>query len=677
MAHSSSWKQRHRAASLGAAAPSISPLVFSPFALHRPSHSGEEDGRRTEETTCPHPRPRPRPRPRPPNSRLRGVERDVYAGDLHGGVLPEERMRARRARGDVAALVDFLDNHPPPPDNFMSRPEEDEEDEEDEEERDGRRPWARIRRMARRSRSMAGEPRRRQQRQLRLPDSAVAGVTIDGHRHIAISIPWEAAPFGGQDERSQYPVFGPRLEQRTPSKESVRTVKNEKGVVTVLRPVAGPSDEADAGDAGSAAAWIRRRPSFANPQALQRAPALPAHDYIGMPPTSFDSPSLLDDGSAPWHTPRRASSGGERRQAQNQTGHALQQQPFQWSGYPARVSSMLAGRAGASSSGGRNAPASVDAVMQRQDLPPVVVVTRADDDDAALSDSAAAAAAGRGSSATKDGDDRQRGHRIVAADHDTDDGRPSTAGSATSRTAVVRERKRRDVEAMRHAKLKEQLGRERVGGGIAQRPPPMRAHVSSEGGEATPAAATPGPTLTLCSLMVVMDVKPAYDTEPEPEPELDQARDSSETRAPRGSTTKPKGHSSPWMTAIRDQERRAREAVMAAQATEPQPLDPGGATYDTAAGTRPADEKEVLRLREAYRDRDQRLRDMERRLRRLELESNGAVWLQALVPVLDGMNRRSLLGTAAAAAAAAADEEQESRKGEDVGVGAAEARARR
>jgi hypothetical protein len=46
-------------------------------------------------------------------------------------------------------------------------------------------------------------------------------------------------------------------------------------------------------------------------------------------------------------------------------------------------------------------------------------------------------------------------------------------------------------------------------------------------------------------------------------------------------------------------------------------------------------EKEVLRRYEAYRE--YRIREMERRVRRLE--RNGDVWLRALVPVLDNLNR--------------------------------------
>jgi hypothetical protein len=72
---------------------------------------------------------------------------------------------------------------------------------------------------------------------------------------------------------------------------------------------------------------------------------------------------------------------------------------------------------------------------------------------------------------------------------------------------------------------------------------------------------------------------------------------------------------------------------MAMARVKAQQLASGGVTYEKGAIAQP--DREVMRLYEAYREH--RLRDMERRLRRLE--RNGDIWLQALVPVLDNMNR--------------------------------------
>lgn len=83
---------------------------------------------------------------------------------------------------------------------------------------------------------------------------------------------------------------------------------------------------------------------------------------------------------------------------------------------------------------------------------------------------------------------------------------------------------------------------------------------------------------------------------------------------------------------IREQERKAREAVALAR-TEAHGRSGGGGTCD---GKSSQPDRELVCLYEAYRE--QHLRDMERRLRRLERNSD--VWLRALVPVLDNMNHR-------------------------------------
>ncbi|KAG5982442.1 hypothetical protein E4U55_001890 [Claviceps digitariae] len=547
-------------------------------------------------------------------------------------MLPGEKIRQQQhMRDDVAALVDFFKNHPPPPDNFMSIPYEDAED-------DGRGRWSKIKTMAKRSKSMPREPY-----QFRLPDSAVAGVTIDGHRHIAISIPCEAAPFGPEDMRSQYPVFTRDTQADKPGKDSQRTYQNEKGTVTVLRPVTEAHEAADDGSIKKAC----KRPSTC-PQAITKRlhpPPLPPHkptsssssagsaphDYIGALPAGFDIP-LLDDGSAPWHSPRASSrdEGSDQNRLKNQ-------HMFQRSAYPARASSMAASY----STRRRNTPPSIDGVTQPRESP----------------------------------------SNEMTMDRDQDDSSHAARGSARCRKAVVRDKKRRDLEAMRHVKLRDQQrDGEKPAHGDAQQPPTTSAASCldvKEGKESEIAGTTssPGPTLTLSNLMVVMDMKPVFDTESEgmkaePKAEPKAAETNPETRASQPSTQEPKERSTPSMTvnkrspptpptsahgsppqkhepsdrtsltrrrewrAIRETEQRAREAMALAQA-KTQQLASSSGPYDNAPPP-PAD-PEVLRLYEAYREH--RLRDMERRLRRLE--RNGDVWLQALLPVLQSMNNTS------------------------------------
>ena len=142
----------------------------------------------------------------------------------------------------------------------------------------------------------------------------------------------------------------------TPSKGPIRTFRNEKGVVTVLRPVA----EVFESDTGLVAA--QSRAPYLNSQG-HRPPPLPphkptnsltdkVHDYIGILPTKFDTP-LLDDSSAPWHISRSPSRMKARVGKQNPA-------VFRRSAYPARASSMVSNRSA------RNPP-SIDSLISPQD----------------------------------------------------------------------------------------------------------------------------------------------------------------------------------------------------------------------------------------------------------------------------------------------------------------------
>ncbi|KAG6022661.1 hypothetical protein E4U40_004448 [Claviceps sp. LM458 group G5] len=601
-------------------------------------------------------------RPRP-CSQLQNIRSNRYAGDLHDTMLLGERSRTREAGDDVAALVDFLRNHPPPPDNFMSIPFEDKEDE-------GRGRWSKIKDIAKRSKSMPREPQ-----QIRLPDSAVAGMTTDGHRHIAISIPWEAAPFG-QDMRSQYPVFTlDRPPEDTPSrKDSVRTYKNEKGVVTVLRPV---SEALETTDRPATASKPSRRPrpnshGHYPPPLPPHKPTSTAgrtvpHDYIGALPTNFDT-SLLDDSSAPWHisqhTLRRSLSSRDETQTQRKQHHRLSIQPSIYSTRSLSTASRSRSR------NGRSTP-SMHVALQYAEPPP----------------------------------------KTASPKHEVAYPCPRTPASPRSRKAAVQDKKRRDLEAMRHAKLPDGPGTEKLAVEAAHpqaptRPAPSPPGESGRGREGT-GESTSGPRLTLSNLMVVMDMRPMPETEAKPPaqraqetrgwdgsvPELEErlaslmavdtrlqqhsvplmALDTQKLQArkqkdlpdlpvPSMTVNKPSpltpptsAHGSPpqkhstsnqislpqpheWMT-IQEQEQRAREAMFLgkpdAQISTP---GDGDLTQEHEAPPTPQADKEVLQVYETFREH--RLRDMERRLRRLE--QNGDMWLQALVPVLQNMDRRSL-----------------------------------
>ncbi|KAK7402856.1 hypothetical protein QQX98_011386 [Neonectria punicea] len=142
--------------------------------------------------------------------------------EFEDNTVIDEDGNFRRSNG-LAELIDFLRNHAPPEDNFMSIPDDVNDDK-------GR--WAKIRKIAKISKPTSKSPD-----PIRLPDSAISGITTGGHRHIAISIPLDASPFG-RSPRTQYPVYQNRQLRPLASRYGpTRAVLNEKGVVTVLRTV--------------------------------------------------------------------------------------------------------------------------------------------------------------------------------------------------------------------------------------------------------------------------------------------------------------------------------------------------------------------------------------------------------------------------------------------------------
>lgn len=657
MARPASLNRRYTASSLDDAAPSFTPLGSNPLISHRRSHTGVEEPRRAERTPA-----------RPQSDfQFQNISSSLYAGDLHDTMFLGEKIRARRARDDVAALVDFLKNHPPPPDNFMSIPYDEDDD--------GRGRWSKIRKIGRRSKSMPRQPQH-----MRLPDSAVAGVTTGGHRHIAISIPLEATP-DGEEMRSQYPVFSHDMQMGTPSKEPVRTFRNEKGVVTVLRPVT----EVYETDNGSIVS--KRQTPYMNSLG-HRPPPLPPHkptgsltgqnqtyDYIGILPTGFDTP-LLDDATAPWHISRAPSRTEGSLPKQNTTT------AFHRSAYPARASSMVANRA-------VGHPQSIDGLISHRDQ---VAAATNGARTRYFSDSVnpvhRRAPSTGNNSVDETSKDPRRSKPGLFYDRDvsppskrdnsqnrmpksfadspllshTEESRPTTSGSTRSRRDIVRDKKRRDIEAAKwNARAKAQQRKE--ASKATERP--STAHPSSRpvatGSDTSPATEPGQLTLTMSNLMVVMNVEPCFADEtdmpvrPKTAPSKDSPKEGSEASVPLITVNSPSIPTPPTSTqgsppqrhsasdrtsltrrrewkAIREQERKARDAMAVARA-KAQQLASGGVTYEN--GTMSQADKEVMRLYEAYREH--RLRDMERRLRRLE--RNGDVWLQALVPVLDNMNK--------------------------------------
>jgi hypothetical protein len=648
---------------------STSSLARSGFVFPFPTPPGSSSGyigrprRHTESESSQHIMTRPRSAQNLLNSskyQLRDFD-DTFMTD---------NLQDRHRRDDIAALVDFLRNHAPPAQNFMSIP-----DDEDDEGSRGR--WAtKLKRVSRRSKSA---PRRHQPFQL--PDTAVSGTTIGGHRHIAISIPLEAAPLGDAP-RSQYPV-SPANDYRPDSRPSssrslpIRTFTNDKGVVTVLRTVS-ENDEGSLLPSPASSQYYYTPYSTLprSPGPSGRRSASPStssinsfrakhQDYFG------DSSQIVG--------PRHSRNSSEQRNSlliASQTNRM-----FQRSAYPARASSMVTNRA-------VRQDTSIDGIIQESGM----LGTNSPTKDArrSIADSVASQGEEPIVSEAKSAI-HVKSSSIVMNDHAVKSpskeklrpeplaqpmhtgvpfpdspllppnfDSPLTPTSVTrgrSRKEVVRDRKKRDIEAMKNARQKKKGDEQTDGTATAENRQSIQSTQYAPEAASKPArnsqmseTKTSGPTLV--PIMVVADLEPCPDS---PRAESDKALPASTRFDPQAyssltgnptppmssSGSPPQKHDSIDRTSLsrrrewnasREQERQARSASEAAQ-TRAKKLSTSSMP---AEGSNLTDsDKEILRLYEAYRDH--RFREMERRLRRLE--RNGDVWLRALVPVLDNVNR--------------------------------------
>lgn len=622
---------------------------------------------------------------------------------MHGVLLDDDDDDARsQNRDDVRALIEFFKNTAPPESNFMSKPFENEDD---------RGRWSTLKGISkRRSKSMS-----RVAQPIRLPDSAVSGTTTGGHRHIAISIPMEASPFG-ERSRSQYPTY-PDYEIHndippvpTPPKQVIRTYVNEKGVITVMRAVA---DEHDAKpehaplaspplSAASSRPTSEHR-SFSRPQSQQSKSNLRTRrrDTASPPPPLAERPHLRDRS--------RTVSFEDAKNA----GTDIPETPplpspsseFRRTAYPARGSSMAAARRA------HRPTDSIDSIIshgyQDRNPSPIPPSSQPQRRGAARRPgtregppvSLATSPIGRKSNPNLRGE-RQPEDRLsfepvvptkrasnVTIITDTPvvtqlkDSPPLTPVSVVSRKDKVRDKRRRDLEAARLAR--DSMQQSQLEPAEDGRP------VSAVPDKQVPSS---GPKLT--GIMVVVDVEPdvepevesaaeaEVDTEAEPVPELESESESKpesiveyeivkndvpdrQTQSPSpqpselnldepgplvytGNPTPPDStKNSPaqrfgfddrtsltrrreW-NASREQERKRREAEKVnAKAKQ---LAAAGMSYERIKALNP--EEKMVKLYEAYREH--RMLDIDRRLRRLE--RNGDVWVQALLPLLDNMNR--------------------------------------
>ncbi|KAM3497714.1 hypothetical protein MY10362_008943 [Beauveria mimosiformis] len=585
-----------------------------------------------------------------------GIRTSYLGGDLHDTFGFGDNMRRRRSRDDVAALIEFLRNNEPPASNFMAQPYSNKEQVE-------RGKWDKLNVMGkRRSKSMS-----RALPPFRLPDSAVAGVTTGGHRHIAISIPLEASHFG-DTPRSQYPVFDTQPPV-PPLPESVRTYKNDKGVVTVLRPLS-PSHNASSNPASPA--LPRRFDRDYPPQLLRNRRMMPPSPPPSSSPPSSPPPSSPSDTDhwplAP--TESAASCVGQQSTAFYDTHEETQSRvaprqnlEFVRAAYPSRGSSMAA-----SPRIKHHHASSIDEIIAEEEPyyrnpspmpceglghrstdrrvghPPVSLAT------STLSRKSTSNLRSEWQAEQPRPTRASRATQVTGSpvsDRGTSPSPPASILSVKSRREKVRDKKFRDLAAVRSSKT----GNSSLPNAKGSDP----SNALSAKDKSVPAVNNQtGPKLS--TIMVVVDMNPddeaadqVYETPPTDDhgPVVELRPESAATTPP---TPPASTETSPlqkhgfdttrtsltrrreWQTS-REQERKRRESNAAAKTQRRQRST--SSPYEVVPITDP--EREILYLYEAYRE--QRLRDMESRVRRLE--RNGDLWLRALHPMLEDVRSSS------------------------------------
>ncbi|KAF9771597.1 hypothetical protein IL306_010746 [Fusarium sp. DS 682] len=641
-----------------------------------------------------------RPRAKSASNLLGGPEKNKDL-DFHDDTFIDQQQEQDGEPHDgLAELIDFLRNQSPPSGNFMSIP-------------DGIPPedrgrWYRLRKLGKRSKSLSKSPQT-----IRLPDSAVSGTTIGGHRHIAISIPLDASPFG-RTPRSQYPVYQHRsVKPLTSQYAPTRAVLNEKGVVTVLRTVTEDRESSPSVSPANSQLLLstipQRSPNSSTDGQYPPAPINSRNqttppenlNILATPPPRFVAPDQV----------RQANEQG-RESRSNEQGNTYAGSPKIPERVPSRNPSLTGGRfvylgdlsidtmmsqstkmevhqtptspARPVSQDGSYQPSLSKSIMTTSENDPIVADARPVEARPVLARESHIRLSAKKSEEpsvtviTKSPLRVQReGSRKQTAKE-----RSLTPEVKLSqdRRDKVRDKKKRDMEA---ASLKrrsmisismdlqsesEQEAIKELLKDKAEEPPPLPLRSPQR--------------QSMCPIMVVTDVKPSpplsavvpaspkkqrtanpqdlasalksqpSEAVPKPQEEDTSSRAISPSPASyqNGSLTPPQSaHSSPahkvdssdrtslsrrreW-SAAREQERKRREA---ASNVSPQPRARRAATMKQDTEDKiPMMEKEVLRRYEAYRE--YRIREMERRIRRLE--RNGDVWLRALVPVLDNLNR--------------------------------------
>ncbi|CAH0039297.1 unnamed protein product [Clonostachys solani] len=623
----------------GGAGPHISSLLDHGSANHRPRRQSALDLAR---------KPGRRIQTRKSASDL--LDDEDIKRQLYSPILAPHLPKRPPTSDGVSDLIDFLRNQTPPPDHFMSKP-----DHSDGEERG--RGWPRWKKGARRSRSLP----KRQPPPIRLPDTAVSGTTIGGHRHIAITIPFDALPMGDVP-RSQYPVY--QQEAAKPNglnQNPVRAYVNERGVVTVLRTVKEDRETSNSSNCSEIPAQkqppitiLPRTPSYGNSRQNTKV------NYLSVPPSRGSINSSIQE------TPQRlqgTSRGYPARASSMNNRSTPQQQHVSIEGVLSKGSATI------TSNDIKTAILQSTRPASRSKAAPESRVSRLLASPIDLDSKPLPSLPSKEEQEKAEYGEEKEAERRISASSQEETALDHSL-STKSRRDRVRDRKRRDIEAHLNTKKLPQEESRRLQTPVHDSEPQLSREpevVNSQ--ENTASFPTFTPIQVVCSLEPTPSPSETVPTAPprmsfRPEPRTptrqiisleDDLNDASNSQKPLANShldssnepappLSPKGspirrHSALDRTSLsrrrewrasRETERQNREARATMQARARKLAMEVGAKEET-----PALDKEIMRLYEAYREH--RFRDMERRLRRLE--RNGDVWLRALVPVLDSLNQ--------------------------------------
>lgn len=537
--------------------------------------------------------------------------------------------------------------------------------------------------------------------QIQLPDSAVSGKTTGGHRHIAISIPMEASPFGLMP-RSQYPVYHQTVAQYAGEPGSPVRYLNDKGVITVLRPV--NEDRESRASRGSFPGFRLSIPPSPGPPPSKALPPTGIGlarskssggktDYIGVSPEGNDRPLLGDiNYTVEPHSDLRANHTVATTPRRTSSAQGL---------YPPKTSSTMQRTSMTRPSIDGIIANSATTPVQPKKPRPISESSATEDEEPILGRSEHWPPLIRGSTDKErpKKDVENNGATVIAenplATMDEQDTPPPTPRTTESRRDKVRNLKRRDIAALRTTSQSKGDTVTNPKKAIEIEPPgSTQEHRTRDSHERYE------PTNTLSPIMVVTSIEPVESTPAKPiwndrkrmdleitPPGTGYISKVEKDTPPDGEDQSEGDESARTKSLTIPQARRARaqaslSSVAADKSCNPTPpLSPtrslrranstldrtslsrrrewnankGKARrvqdvvdavkskmQDNARATQALEEvreadrdQEFLKLYEAYREN--RLRDMERRVRRLE--RHGDVWMRALVPVLDNLNR--------------------------------------